>query len=105
MERTDPPLGRRMRILMCITPSHFSGAERVLVNLAAGLQARGHAVRVLTKAEPALCAALTEHRVPVEVAAIAGKANLRAPGVIADAASAMGADLIYTVLSSASLWG
>ncbi len=100
----SPAIGP-LRILMCITPRHFSGAERVLVNLAGGLQERGHRVLVLTKPLARLMDELAARSVPVEAAPISGKLNRHAARHIAQVAEAMGADLIYTSLSSASLWG
>ncbi len=97
--------GTKLNLLMCITPRHFSGAERVLVNLASGLQERGHQVLVLTKPQERLVEELGHRSVPVRAVRIGGKLNRAAPYRITQAAQEIEADVIYTVLSSASLWG
>ncbi len=94
-----------MRILQVITPSRYSGAERVCVEVSEELQGLGHHVEVVTKPNSHLAAALAERDVKGHVMRIGGKLNLAAPLIIARTARRMEADLIHTHLSTASLWG
>lgn len=94
-----------MRILQVITPSRFSGAERVCVEVSEELQGLSHHVEVITKPNSHLAAALAERGVKGHVMRIGGKFNLAAPLIIARTARRMEADLIHTHLSTASLWG
>ena len=96
-----PPL----TVLTVITPARYSGAERMAVYLADGLQQRGHRVVFACKRNPLLLAALAERDLEGRVLPIAGKANLLAPFVLATEAYRVGADVIHTHLSTAGLWG
>ncbi len=97
--------GRPLTVLTVITPARYSGAERMAVYLADGLQRRGHRVVFACKRNDLLLAALAERDIEARVLPIAGKANLVAPLVLALAARRVGADLIHTHLSTAGLWG
>ncbi|MGD9495557.1 MAG: glycosyltransferase [Armatimonadota bacterium] len=92
-------------MLTVITPGRFSGAERMAVYLADGLQQRGHRVVFAYKRNELLTAALAERGIEGRVLPIAGKGNLTAPFVLALEARRVGADLIHTHLSTAALWG
>ena len=98
------PSEAELKILQVITPSRFSGAERVCVEIAAELQLAGHEVEVATKRIPELRTALAEHGVPSHQVPISGKLNLAAPFIIARLARRIGADIIHTHLSTASFW-
>lgn len=108
-ERTDSPQPGMARhplsVLQVITPSRFSGAERVVTYLAEALQARGHRVLALCKRNELLLEEMARRGVECRAVPIAGKANLRAPRVILGEARRFGADVIHTHLSTASLWG
>lgn len=97
----DTPL----TVLTLITPSRYSGAERISVYLADGLQQRGHRVVFACKPNRRLLAALDEHGIEGHVLPISGKGNLISPFLIAWFAEWLGADVIHTHLSTASLWG
>jgi len=94
-----------LRILQVITPSRFSGAERVCVELSEELHGLGHHVEVVTKPNSHLAAALADRGIGCHVMRIGGKLNFAAPLIIARTARALQADLIHTHLSTASLWG
>jgi len=98
-------LAEQLCILQVITPARYSGAERVVAFLSAALQRAGHRVVVAIKANTWLEAELERSGVEVRVPGIARKSNLAAPGRIARIAQEVGADLIHTHLSTASLWG
>lgn len=95
----------KLTILQVITPRRFSGAERMVVYLSQGLQERGHRVVVACKANEKLEAELRGVGVEVQALPISGKANLLAPLRLARFARDIGADIIHTHLSTASLWG
>ncbi len=96
---------RPLTVLMVITPSRYSGAERVAVYLADGLQQRGHRVVFACKNIPELLQALEERGIEAHALPISGKGNLMAPFLLAWFADWIGADVIHTHLSTASLWG
>lgn len=96
---------RKLTILQVITPRRFSGAERMVVYLSQGLQERGHRVVVACKANEKLQAELRAQGLEAHALPISGKANVLAPWRIARFAQSIGADLIHTHLSTASLWG
>lgn len=96
---------RALTVLTVITPARFSGAERMAVYLADGLQRRGHRVVFACKHNDLLLKALAERSIEARVLPISGKANLAAPFVLAKEAYRIGADLIHTHLSTAGLWG
>ena len=99
--RTDD----RLTVLTLVTPSRFSGAERISVYLADGLQQRGHRVIVVCKQNRRLLQALDERDIEAHVMPISGKGNIIAPFLLSWYAEHVGADIIHTHLSSASLWG
>jgi glycosyltransferase involved in cell wall biosynthesis len=94
-----------LNVLQLITPSRFSGAEIVCVEIAAQLRARGHRVEVATKRNPQLLHLLADRQVPYQVTAVGNKFNLAVPLLIARLARRAQADVIHTHLSTASLWG
>lgn len=96
---------RKLTVLQVITPRRFSGAERMVVYLSQGLQDRGHRVVVACKRNEKLEAELGAQGVEVHALPISGKANLLAPVRLARFARQIGADVIHTHLSTASLWG
>ena len=96
---------RPLTILTAITPSRYSGAERVAVYLAEGLQRRGHRGVFALKHNEQLLQELEQRGIEAHALPIAGKGNLLAPFLLAWLAQSIGADLIHTHLSTASLWG
>lgn len=96
---------RKLTVLQVITPRRFSGAERMVVYLSQGLQERGHRVVVACKANEKLQAELEAQGIEAQALAISGKANLVAPLRLARFAKSIGADIMHTHLSTASLWG
>ncbi|MFW5866966.1 MAG: glycosyltransferase family 4 protein [Armatimonadota bacterium] len=97
--------GSPLTVLTIITPSRYSGAERVAVYLADGLQRRGHRVVFACKPNEQLLGALEKRGIEAHALPISGKGNLMAPFLLAWFAEWVGADLIHTHLSTASLWG
>lgn len=97
--------GRPLTVLTVITPSRYSGAERIAVYLAEGLQRRGHRVVFACKEIPELLEALDRRGIEAHALPISGKGNLMAPFLLAWFAEWIGADVIHTHLSTASLWG
>ncbi len=97
--------GDRLTVLKLITPSRYSGAERIAVYLADGLQRRGHRVVFGCKDNRQLLEALNERNIEAHVLPISGKVNPIAPFMVAWFARWIDADIIHTHLTSASLWG
>jgi len=96
---------RPLTILTVITPSRYSGAERVALYLAEGLQRRGHRIVFALKHNEQLLQELEQRGIEAHPLPIAGKGNLVAPFLLAWFAQSIGADIIHTHLSTASLWG
>lgn len=96
---------RKLTILQLITPRRYSGAERVVTYLSEALADRGHRVVVGCKHNDLLLDELRARDIEVRVLPIRGKLNLAAPFHVAKFAHQIGADIIHTHLSSASLWG
>lgn len=94
-----------MTILHVITPRHYSGAERVVVLLAEALKAHGHRIVVAMKPQAEMERELAAHGLEAYAMPISGKLNFAAPGRLARLAREVGADIIHTHLSTASLWG
>lgn len=105
MTEAAPNGDRTLTVLTVITPSRYSGAERMAVYLADRLQKRGHRVVFACKHNEQLFQALERRGLEARVLPISGKANLVAPLVLAWHAREIKADIIHTHLSSASLWG
>lgn len=99
------PNDRPLTVLTVITPSRYSGAERIAVYLANGLQRRGHRVVCACKPNNKLLGALEARGIEAHALPISGKGNLMAPFLLAWFAEWVGADVIHTHLSTASLWG
>ncbi len=99
------PSPRPLTVLTVITPSRYSGAERIAVYLAEGLQRRGHRVVFALKHNEQLMQELEERGIEAHALPISGKGNLMAPFLLAWFAEWVGADVIHTHLSTASLWG
>lgn len=97
--------GRALTVLQVITPKRFSGAERAMTYLAETLVSRGHRVVVACKHNELLLRELARRGIEGQALPIRGKANLVAPLIIARFARRIGADVIHTHLSTASLWG
>jgi len=104
-EDSKSSTGRTLTILTVITPSRYSGAERVSVYLAEGLGRRGHRVVFACKRNEELLDALKRRGIEAHALPISGKGNLMAPFLLAWFAEWIGADVIHTHLSTASLWG
>lgn len=94
-----------LTILQVITQRRFSGAERVCLTLAEGLQRRGHRVLTLCKPHEAMVADAERRGLAIRPLRISGKLNFLAPFRIAKIAREIGADIIHTHLSTAGLWG
>ena len=94
-----------LTVLTVITPARYSGAERMSVYLADGLQQRGHRVVFACKRNDLLLAALAARGIEAHALPIGGKGNPAAPFMIAWLAERVGADVIHTHLSTAGLWG
>lgn len=105
MAQTAADGGRPLTILTVITPARYSGAERMAVYLADGLQQRGHRVVVATKPNDRLLEALRERGIEGRALPISGKLNLATPFILAGEAVRIGADLIHTHLSTAAWLG
>jgi glycosyltransferase involved in cell wall biosynthesis len=91
-------------VVQAISPSRYSGAERVLARLVPRLEARGHAVHsVCSRHSPAL-AEFRAAGLTVEPLAIGGKLNLLAPQRLERAAARFRAHFVHTHLSSVSWW-
>ncbi len=97
--------GGKLTILQIITPRRYSGAERAMTYLSESLVKRGHRVVVACKYNELLLQELDERGVEAHVLPIRGKLNVAAPFVISRFARRVGADIIHTHLSTASLWG
>ncbi len=95
----------RLTVLQIITPRRYSGAERAMTYLSESLAKRGHRVVVACKHNELLLRELDERGVENHVLPIRGKLNIAAPFVISNFARRIGADIIHTHLSTASLWG
>lgn len=102
-----PPLclhAANYNVLQVITPSRYSGAERVLVRIADRLVDRGHRMTsVISRHNPAL-SEMRAAGLTIEPLAIGGKANVLAPWRLAAAARQVKAELLHTHLSTASWW-
>ncbi len=95
----------QLSILQVITPSRYSGAERVVTFLSAALQQAGHRLVVATKPNERLEAELNQQGIAVRTPGLSGKLNLAVPLRIVRLAREIDADLIHTHLSTAGLWG
>lgn len=102
--RLRPPASK-LTVLTVITPRRYSGAERMAVYLADGLQQRGHRVVFACKRNELLLRELAERDIEAHALPIAGKGNPFSPFLIAWLAEHIGADVIHTHLSTAGLWG
>lgn len=105
MGQTAADGGRPLTVLTVITPARYSGAERMAVYLADGLQQRGHRVVFATKPNDRLLAALRERNIEGRALPISGKFNMASPFILAWEAARIGADLIHTHLSTAAWLG
>ena len=95
---------QQLRIVQAITPSRYSGAERVMSRLAPKLEAIGHAVHcVCSKQSPAI-SEFREAGISIEAISIGGKINILAPQALQRVANQFRADLLHTHLSTASWW-
>ncbi len=104
-DRSTTASPRPLTVLTAITPSRYSGAERIAVYLAEGLQRRGHRVVFALKHNETLMQELEARGIEAHALPISGKGNLIAPFLLAWFAEWIGADVIHTHLSTASLWG
>ena len=105
MGQTAADGGRPLTVLTVITPARYSGAERMAVYLADGLQQRGHRVVFATKRNDRLLAALRERGIEGRALPISGKFNMATPLILAWEAARIGADLIHAHLSTAAWLG
>jgi glycosyltransferase involved in cell wall biosynthesis len=94
-----------LTVLTVITPQRYSGAERMAVYLADGLQRRGHRVVFACKRNDLLLQELAARGLEAHPLPIAGKVNPLSPCLLAWLARRLRADLIHTHLSTAALWG
>ena len=94
-----------MRILEVITPSHYSGAERVVAYLSGELIRQGHEVLVATKPLPLLEAELARRGVPFQTGPFSGKFNRRVGDRLREMIREFRADLVHAHLSTAAWWG
>jgi glycosyltransferase involved in cell wall biosynthesis len=93
-------------VLHVITPHRFGGAERIAANLSRALMERGHRIVVAAPPRvPDFAKYLEQLGVEYQPLGIAGKVNPLAPRRIAGLARRIGADIIHTHLSSASVHG
>lgn len=92
-------------VLTVITSARYSGAERMAVYLAQVLQERGHRVVFALKPNALLQQELAARGIEAHSLPISGKHNVLAPLLLAWLAEHLGADVIHTHLSTASLWG
>lgn len=92
------------RVIHAISPSRYSGAERLMTRLVPRLEQRGHAIHcVCSRRSPAM-AEFRAAGITIEPLSIGGKLNLLAPQTLERAASQYRADFLHTHLSSASWW-
>lgn len=101
MHTTERPL----KILQVIAPHRYSGAERIAVTLADGLQRRGHRVVFACNGQPQFLEALQEKGLVCEDAGVFGKLNPVPLGRLVGLARRFQADVIHTHLSSAAWLG
>lgn len=94
-----------MRILEVITPSHYSGAERVVTYLSGELVRQRHEVLVATKPLPLLEHELARRGVPCRALGLSGKWNPRVGSRLRRLIREFGPDLVHTHLSTATWWG
>lgn len=95
---------RQVRVVQVITPSRYSGAERVMARLTPRLEERGHAVHCICNTRSPAVDEFRVAGISLETLPIGGKANLFAPQVMQRAATQFRADFLHTHLSSASWW-
>jgi glycosyltransferase involved in cell wall biosynthesis len=96
----DKPL----RILEVITPSHYSGAERVVTYLSDELRRQGHEVLVLSKPLPPLEEALAARGVPYQTLPLSGKFNWSVGRLLREAMRSFRPDVVNCHLSTATRW-
>ena len=94
-----------MRILEVITPSHFSGAERVVAYLSGELVRQGHEVLVATKPLPLLEEELARRGVPCRPGPFSGKFNRQVGRGLREVIRSFRPDLVHAHLSTAAWWG
>jgi glycosyltransferase involved in cell wall biosynthesis len=95
----------RLTILKVISPHRYSGAERMAVYLAEGLQARGHRVVFACKRQDVFLEELRKRGLECLSTRVAGKALPTSLWRVASAARRIGADVIHTHLSTGAWWG
>lgn len=94
-----------MRILEVITPSHYSGAERVVTYLAGELTCLGHEVLVATKPLPLLEQELARRGVACEPGPFSGKFNRRVGERLRGLIRDFHPQVVHAHLSTAAWWG
>ena len=94
-----------MRILEVITPSHFSGAERVVAYLSGELARQGHEVLVVTKPLALLERELAERGVACRAEAISGKFNPAVGRILRGMIREFRPEVVHAHLSTAAWWG
>lgn len=94
-----------LRILEVITPSHYSGAERVVVFLSQELQRQGHELLVATKPLPLLEQELAKRGVPCQPGPYSGKLNRQVGQRLRELIREFRPDLVHAHLSTAAWWG
>ncbi|HEY3398669.1 MAG TPA: glycosyltransferase [Armatimonadota bacterium] len=94
-----------LRILEAITPSHYSGAERVVTYLAQDLIRLGHEVLVATKPLALLEEELARRGVPCRPLTLSGKFNPLTGRRLRRLVQEFRPQIVHTHLSTASWWG
>lgn len=96
---------RPLRVLQVIAPHRYSGAERIAVTLADGLQRRGHEVVFACNGQPQFLDALRDRGLACESSGVYGKLNPLPLARLVRLARRFRADVIHTHLSSAAWLG
>jgi glycosyltransferase involved in cell wall biosynthesis len=94
-----------LRILEIITPSHYSGAERVVTYLSGELVRQGHEVLVATKPLALLEQELERRGVPCAPGPFSGKFNPWVGPRLRELIHRFRPDLVHAHLSTAAWWG
>ena len=92
-------------VLQIISPQRYSGAERIAVYLAEGLQARGHKVVFASRNQPDFLAELKRRNLNCLSTRISGKLNPMTFCRALDVVRRVKPDIIHTHLSTGGMWG
>jgi hypothetical protein len=94
-----------LRILEIITPSHYSGAERVVTYLSGELVRQGHEVLVATKPLALLEQELAARGVPCQVGPFSGKFTPQVGPRLRKVIRSFRPEVVHAHLSTAAWWG